>query len=263
LKRPAGITLDSVSRHYATHSGSVRAVDGISLEVDGGASLAVTGPSGCGKSTLLGLIGGLEPPTAGSVVIGEQRLSSMPERRRVGVRRQHIGFVFQSDNLLPFLTATENVAHQLCLASGAGGLGLASGAGGLGPASGAGGLGPASGAGGLGCLELLADLGLSEAADKLPDQLSGGQRQRVAIARALIHRPAVILADEPTGSVDGANADGILDLLLAAQRETGATLVVVTHDRAVAERLDRSVELRDGKLVEHEPTATHARTDGH
>lgn len=224
MKRPAGISLQAVSRHHATSAGPVKAVDGITLEVAGGTSLAVTGPSGCGKSTLLGLIGGLEAPTAGRVVVGDQELSGMPERRRVGVRRRHLGLVFQSDNLLAFLTATENVAQQLVLAGGPGG--------------------------GARCLELLADLGLDDAADKLPDQLSGGQRQRVALARALVHRPAVILADEPTGSLDGATAASILDLLVAAQHETGATLVVVTHDRTVAERLDRTVELRDGRLAD-------------
>jgi len=237
LKRPAVIALESVSRHYATHAGPVRAVDGITLEVPGGSSVAVTGPSGCGKSTLLGLIGGLEAPTAGRVVVGDEELSTMPERRRVGVRRGNLGFVFQSDNLLPFLTAIENVALQLCLASGGGRRSphdvetdVATGE--------------------ERCVQLLADLGMTGAADKLPDQLSGGQRQRVAIARALVHRPAVILADEPTGSVDGANADAIVDLLLAAQLETGATLIVVTHDGGMAARLDRTVALRDGRLVE-------------
>jgi putative ABC transport system ATP-binding protein len=225
LKRPAGITLDSVSRHYTTSGGLVRALDRISLEVDGGSGLAVIGPSGCGKSTLLGLLGGLDAPTTGRVVVGNEELSAMAERQRVGVRRRHLGLVFQSDNLLPFLTAVENVAQQVALH----------------------GADPDHER----CGRLLHDLGLSpDDAAKLPDQMSGGQRQRVAVARALVHRPAVILADEPTGSVDAANAAAILDLLLVAQRDTGATLVVVTHDRAIAGRLDRTVELRDGRLVE-------------
>ncbi len=213
-----------MSRHHATPAGLVRAVDGISLEVEGGSSVAVTGPSGCGKSTLLSLVGGLERPTAGRVVVGGEEVSAMGERQRVGLRRLHLGFVFQSDNLLPFLTAAENVAHQLALGAGAG-----------------------AGAGER-CLQLLDDLGMADAVDKLPDQLSGGQRQRVAVARALVHRPALILADEPTGSVDGANAAVILELLLRSQRETGATLIVVTHDPLVADRLDGAVELRDGRL---------------
>jgi len=230
MRRPAAVDLDSVSRHHAAPAGVVRAVDGISLEVAGGEGVAIMGPSGCGKSTLLGLLGGLELPTAGQVVVGGLVLSALSERRRVDIRRRHFGFVFQSDNLLPFLTAAESVAQQLALAGGPPGgedLGMA----------------------------LLAELGLADAADKLPDQLSGGQRQRVAVARALVHRPAVILADEPTGSVDGANAEVVLDLLLAAQETTRATLVVVTHDPAVAARLDRTLELRDGRLVAGGPAA--------
>ena len=223
----AGITLESVSKHYPTPAGVVRAVDGITLDVEGGTSLAITGPSGCGKSTLLGLIGGLEAPTAGRVVVGGQDVSSMSDRARARLRREALGFVFQSDNLLPFLTAVENVGLQLALR--AEGDGCENN--------------PAR------CLEVLRDLGLADELDKLPDQLSGGQRQRVAVARALIHRPRVILADEPTGELDAVNAGAVLDLLLAAQREAGTTLVVVTHDPAVARRLDRTLSLRDGRAA--------------
>lgn len=222
--RPAGIRLDSVSRHYRTPAGVVHAVDGITLEVEPGSSLAITGPSGCGKSTLLGLIGGLETPTAGRVVVGGREISSLPERQRARLRRDELGLVFQADNLLPFLTAVENVALQLALHSSTDGFER--------------------------CLEVLADLGLEEEAGKLPDQLSGGQRQRVAVARALIHRPCVILADEPTGSLDSENSAAMIDLLLAAQREVGTTLLVVTHDSGVARRLDRTLILRDGRLAD-------------
>ena len=187
-----------------------------------GTSLAITGPSGCGKSTLLGLIGGLEAPTAGRVVIGGRQVSSMSAGQRARLRRDELGFVFQSDNLLPFLTAVENVGLQLAL-----------GAGEANPFE--------------RCVELLAELGLGDALDKLPDQLSGGQRQRVAVARALIHRPRLILADEPTGELDDVNSGAVLDLLLGAQREIGTTLVVVTHDADVARRLDRALSLRDGR----------------
>jgi putative ABC transport system ATP-binding protein len=224
VKRPAGIRVDAVSKNYRTSSGLVRAIDGVTLEVEPGSSLAITGRSGCGKSTLLGLIGGLEAPTAGRVVVGGLDLSSMSDRQRDRVRREHVGFVFQADNLLPYLTAAENVALQVALH-------------------------PSDG-GERRCLELLTGLGLGDCVDKLPDQLSGGQRLRVAVARALVHHPGVVLADEPTGAVDADNAHVIIDLLLAAQASTGATLVVVTHDDDVARRLERTLRLQDGRLVD-------------
>jgi putative ABC transport system ATP-binding protein len=225
MSRGSGIVLVDVSRHYESPAGLVRAVDGITLGVPSGSSLAITGPSGCGKSTLLGLIGGLEVPTSGSVRIGARRISGLSERERSRLRRDELGFVFQADNLQPFLTALENVGLALALAGSRDGDGRAR--------------------------ELLGALGLAEHAHKLPDQLSGGQRQRVAIARALIHEPRLILADEPTGSLDEDNSHAIVDLLLATQRDAGATLVVVTHDPEVAERLDATVRLRDGRVASH------------
>jgi putative ABC transport system ATP-binding protein len=223
VKRLAdGIRLESVSKHYSTPAGPVHAVDGISLELEPGTRLAFTGPSGCGKSTLLGLIGGLERPTRGRVFFGGREISSMPDGDRARLRRSELGLVFQADNLLPFLTAVENVGLQLALHGTSDGYGR--------------------------CMDALAKLGLERQAARLPDQLSGGQRQRVAVARALVHRPGVILADEPTGSLDADNSSAVMDLLLAAQEEVGATLVVVTHDPAVARRLDATVRLRDGRL---------------
>ena len=219
----AGISVEGLSKHYATTAGVVRAVDGVTLEVEPGSSLAVTGPSGCGKSTLLGLIAGLESPSAGSVSLAGHAISRLPERERERIRRREIGLIFQADNLLPFLTATENVALQLALGGANGGYER--------------------------CSELLAGLGMAEHAAKLPDQLSGGQRQRVAVARALIHRPRTILADEPTGALDAATAETVIEVLLDAQRELGAILIVVTHDRTLAERLDRQLGLRDGRPV--------------
>jgi putative ABC transport system ATP-binding protein len=226
------IRLDSVVKHYATPVGAVHALEGISLECEAGASLAIMGPSGCGKSTLLGLIGALEVPSFGTVEIGGRDISALSDRERALLRREAFGFVFQSDNLQPFLTATENVALQLAMDGATAGFER--------------------------CLELLAELGLADDVDKLPDQLSGGQRQRVAVARALIHRPRVILADEPTGALDEENSGFVADLLLTAQATLGATLVVVTHDARLAARLDRTLNLRDGRLVdagEPEPTA--------
>ena len=220
----AAIELDDVTKRYETVAGAVRAVDGASLRVEAGTGLAITGPSGCGKSTLLGLMGGLDVPTTGRVSIGGREISTLPELELARVRRHEIGLVFQSDNLLPFLTATENVSLQLSMDD--------------------------PGDGDARSLELLGGLGLAEEATKFPDQLSGGQRQRVAVARALIHRPTLIVADEPTGSLDAESAIVVVDLLLAARRASGATLVLVTHDPAVAERLDRTVRMLDGRLVD-------------
>jgi len=219
----ASIQVDSLVIEYRTASGLVRALDEVSLTVQAGFSVAVTGPSGCGKSTLLGVLGGLAAPSSGVVRIGGEELSSLPERRRSSFRRTHVGFVYQADNLLPFLTVVENVGLQLALTG-------------------------ASGAADR-PLDLLDKLGLADVADRLPDQLSGGQRQRAAVARAVVHRPEIILADEPTGALDAANAVGVLDLLLEAQHEIGATLVMVTHDRDAASRMDRRIGLRDGRVT--------------
>jgi putative ABC transport system ATP-binding protein len=224
VKRPAGITLDSVCKHYTTPFGVVRALDGIDLELEPGSSLAVTGPSGCGKSTLLALIGGLEAPSAGRVVVGDQEMSRLSDSQRARLRRDEFGFVFQQDNLMPFLTAIENVALQLSLHGARDDH--------------------------RGIPELLSELGLMEEADKLPDQLSGGQRQRVAVACAVVKQPCVILADEPTGSLDPESAVPVIDVLVELHRRAHTTLVVVTHNAGVAERLDRSLRLRDGRLAE-------------
>lgn len=220
----SAVELDRVSKRYETPAGVIEAVDAVSLDVAPGASLAISGPSGCGKSTLLGLIGGLDAPTAGRVSIGGREISTLPGRERDGVRRHEIGFVFQSDNLLPFLTATENVLVQCSLNDDEDDLDRAR--------------------------ALLAQLGLAAHTDAFPDQLSGGQRQRVAVARALVHGPSLIVADEPTGSLDADNATAVLDMLLEAQRASGATLVLVTHEPTVASRFDRRIGMRDGRVVD-------------
>jgi len=232
MSPPVGIRLDGVSMRYETPGGTVRALDDVTLDVEGGSSVAIVGPSGCGKSTLLGLVGALDVPTAGRITIGDTEVSAMPERDRADLRRHAFGFVFQSDNLMAFLSVVENVAFQLALDGMADRYER--------------------------CVELLDRLGLASEVDKLPDQLSGGQRQRVAVARALIHEPSVILADEPTGALDSDNSATVIDLLLAAQNELGATLVMVTHDPDAAARMDRSVTLRDGRLGRME-VLDHAR----
>jgi putative ABC transport system ATP-binding protein len=218
----ASITVDSVVVEHQTSTGRVRALNGVSFAVDSGSSVAITGPSGGGKSTLLGVIGGLARPTSGSVRIGDSEISKLSERDRSDFRRAHVGFVYQADNLLPFLTLLENVGLQLALNGTPSGTGRS--------------------------LAVLANLGLAGLAYRLPDHLSGGQRQRAAVARAIVHQPAIILADEPTGALDAANAVGVIDLLLGMQREIGATLIMVTHDREAAGRLDRQIHLRDGRV---------------
>jgi putative ABC transport system ATP-binding protein len=224
VSRGAAVTAESVSKHFQTGAGVVRAVNDITLHVPPGTSLAIEGPTGCGKSTLLSLIGALEAPSSGRVSIAGEVVSELSERRRAQLRRERIGFVFQNDNLQPFLTASENVSLALSLT------------------------GSADGYGRVG--ELLDELGLAGLAGRYPDALSGGERQRVAIARALVHRPSLILADEPTGALDTENSKTVIGLLRAAQRETGATLVVITHNPDVAAQLDRRVQLRDGRLCE-------------
>jgi putative ABC transport system ATP-binding protein len=219
----ASIRVDSLVVEHATASGPVRALNEVSFAVEAGSSVAITGPSGSGKSTLLGVLGGLALPSSGTVRVGGEELSSLPERRRSDFRRTHVGFVYQADNLLPFLTVVENVSLQLALEGAAADLDRPR--------------------------YLLDKLGLAGEAHRLPDHLSGGQRQRAAVARAVVHRPEVILADEPTGALDAANAAGVIDLLLEVQREIGATLVMVTHDRDAASRMDRRIGLQDGRVT--------------
>jgi len=219
----ARIAIAGVGMEYATPTGRVRALDDVTLTVEPGGSLAIVGPSGCGKSTLLGILGGLEVPTSGEVRIGDHVVSAMPDQARANLRRRAFGFVFQADNLQPFLTVSENVGLQSVLA------GLADE--------------PAH------RQALLDALDVGSLGHRFPDQLSGGQRQRVAVARALVHSPSVALADEPTGSLDAASSDKVVELLLQLHKLKGTTLVVVSHDRSVAERMDVVVEMREGRVT--------------
>lgn len=219
----ASITVDSLVVEHQTSSGTVRALDGVSFAVESGSSVAITGPSGGGKSTLLGVIGGLARPTSGAVRIGDSQVSELADADRSDFRRRHIGFVYQADNLLPFLTLLENVGLPLALNGDFSETQRSLGA--------------------------LASLGLAGLAHRLPDHVSGGQRQRAAVARAVVHQPKIILADEPTGALDTANAAGVIELLVGLQREIGATLLMVTHDLGAASRLDRRIHLRDGRVA--------------
>jgi putative ABC transport system ATP-binding protein len=221
--RPAGaaIRLRGVSHTYA--SGAVPVLHDLDLDVEAGASLALMGPSGAGKSTLLSLIGGLEPVQAGSILVDDEDLSARSRDDLAAYRRATVGFVFQHYGLVEVLTASENVALALSLAGvpRAGRIDRAR--------------------------ELLSAVDLAARADHLPAQLSGGERQRVAIARALANRPRLLLADEPTGNLDGETAGQVLDLLTSVHHETGCTSIVVTHDASVAARAARVLELRSGR----------------
>lgn len=219
-----GITVSDLTVEYRSATGPVRALDEVTLTVRPGASIAIVGPSGSGKSTLLGVVGALEEPTSGVVRVGPHLLTAMTDAERAELRRRRFGFVFQADNLQPFLTVAENVGLQAMLAGQADD--------------------PAR------TRALLDALGVGTLADRFPDQLSGGQRQRVAVARALVHDPGLVLADEPTGSLDEASARRVVELLLGHHRATGCTLVVVTHDRAVARQLGTVVELTAGRVQE-------------
>jgi putative ABC transport system ATP-binding protein len=219
-------TLDALIRaeglvlHF--DKGNTKALDGIDLGIYQGECLALVGPSGCGKSSLLNLLGTIESPTAGQIHFGSQSYATITDRS--SFRRTHIGFVFQAFNLIATLSALDNVIL------------------------------PTVGTRGSAndhrerAKDLLAKLGLSGRIGHFPNQLSGGERQRVAIARALINDPKVILADEPTGSLDSANTREVLDLLEALTKETGLTVIIATHDGDVASRADRVVRMRDGKI---------------
>jgi len=199
-------------------------LDGVTLDVEAAEVCAVTGPSGSGKSTLLGLVAGLDRPSAGTIEVAGVELTRLGEDALARFRRDTLGFVFQAFHLIPTLTAAENVAVPLELAAVADA--------------------PAR------ARALLDEVGLADRAHHYPVQLSGGEQQRVAIARALALRPRVLLADEPTGNLDSATGGGIIALLLGLNRERGSTLLLVTHDEALAGRADRVLRLRDGRLLD-------------
>jgi len=205
---------------YRTETRTVRALACAPLRIEGASSVAIMGPSGSGKSTLLALLAGLAVPTEGTVTIGRETISALSERDRVRFRRRALGMVYQADNLLPHLTVEENVGLQLSICRS-----------------------ETVRLPGVGVQRILTRLGLARLARRLPDQLSGGERQRVAVARAIIHRPLVILADEPTGALDAASGKLVIELLVEVHRDIGATLVMVTHDPMIAGHLGRVVHL--------------------
>ncbi len=221
------IRIAGLSMRLSSGGRPVNVLSDISLEVAARQFLAIAGPSGSGKSTLLGLIAGLDRPTAGRITVGGVEVTRLGEDALARFRLNTIGYIFQSFHLIPTLTALENVAVPLELAGERDALRRAR--------------------------ELLAEVGLAERAHHYPVQLSGGEQQRVAVARAVSRRPPVLLADEPTGNLDSATGKQIIDLLLALNRNLGSTLILVTHDAALAAHADRLVLLRDGRIVGDEP----------
>jgi ABC-type lipoprotein export system ATPase subunit len=220
------VRLEAVSKRF--HPGrpdEVRALDEVSLRLRAGEFVSIEGPSGGGKTTLLNLLGLLERPTGGRVRWNGQDAGGLPERARARLRLTGVGFIFQRFFLLPTLTARENVELPMRA------------------------LGRPARERRARAEALLAEVGLSHRRDAYPHQLSGGEEQRVAVARALANRPGLLLADEPTGELDRANTEGVLDLLERAHAATGATVVLVTHNPAVASRAARHLALEDGRIV--------------
>lgn len=231
------VRTDSLTKFYSVATRQVRALERVSLSIEAGEFVAVMGPSGSGKSTLLYLLGGLEKPTSGQVWINQHDLSTMNDDGLSKLRRQQIGFVFQFFNLIPVLTAQENVAMPLILD------GM-----------------PRSEATGR-ADHALEKVGLTARKQHRPLELSGGEQQRVAIARALVTDPALVLGDEPTGNLDSRSSDEVVGLLRSVVDEWGRTLVLVTHDPRVAAHADRIIFLKDGQVVDENHLRGQANAD--
>jgi putative ABC transport system ATP-binding protein len=226
------LAVRNLTKEYRSGGGALAVLRNVSFDVATGETLAIVGPSGSGKTTLLGLLAGLDTPTTGAVLLDGTDLAKLDEDARARLRGDRVGFVFQSFQLVPTLTALENVQVPLELR----------------------GMGGSSER----AKDLLERVGLGHRIHHFPTQLSGGEQQRVAIARAFVNKPRVLFADEPTGNLDGATGERIVELLEQLNREDGTTIILVTHDPALAARLGRSIRLADGVVIED----TGARSAG-
>lgn len=224
---PAALEVSGLTKTYRSGQSDLTVLADIDFHLAQGESLAIVGPSGSGKTTLLGLCAGLDLPSAGSVRLLGQALEALSEDARARLRGKQVGFVFQNFQLVPTLTALENVAVPLELLGGHDAAGKAQ--------------------------VLLETVGLAARMEHYPVQLSGGEQQRVALARAFINAPKILFADEPTGNLDGSNGATIEELLFSLNRDRGTTLVLVTHDDALAAKCDRTLRLRDGRITEATP----------
>ena len=222
------LKVERLAKTYATAAGPLTVLHEVSFSIEAGATCAIVGPSGSGKTTLLGLCAGLDQPTQGSVSIEGREIGGLSEDQRALVRNECVGFVFQNFQLIPTLTALENVMVPLELRGGS--------------------VDPAT------AMELLQRVGLGDRLDHYPTQLSGGEQQRVALARAFINRPRILFCDEPTGNLDGETAQAMVDLIFGLNRERGTTLVLVTHDLELARRTQRIIRLRNGAVITDEGT---------
>jgi putative ABC transport system ATP-binding protein len=217
------LNVQKLTKTYATGAGKLTVLKDISFVLPAGGTCSILGPSGSGKTTLLGLCAGLDRPTSGSVLLNGITLGEAGEDERARIRNEHVGFVFQNFQLIPTLTALENVTVPMELRGDRSARQLG--------------------------LDLLRRVGLAERVDHFPAQLSGGEQQRVALARAFINRPKILFADEPTGNLDAETSSGIIEIMLELNRSAGTALVLVTHDPEVAALTERTIRLRNGESV--------------
>lgn len=225
------LSIQNLGKTYQSGGRTLTVLEQISFSVEAGSTMAIVGPSGSGKTTLLGLAAGLDRSSTGTVELNNVRLDLLSEDQRAGIRNQYVGFIFQNFQLLPTLTALENVMVPLEL-------------------RGEKNIKPRA-------MDLLDKVGLANRGHHYPSQLSGGEQQRVSMARAFINRPQILFTDEPTGNLDTETSRGIVDLIFNLNREAGTTLVMVTHDLELANKTGRIIRIRGGKIVSDERTANH------